>query len=200
MWDLRFFEIVARLAEGWETGLRGLEGAMAVQSCLSVGQERGLRVREGVCAGAPGFEEGVSTMCGYAKDSIPSRHDISMSSPDSSTMRDSEIKHRRGFLQSLSASMFSKSGLFLCKLATRGGSIPSIYHRTPDPAAGYTHGRALEEGGIHDGILETEYGETGRMMGEDSYVDYDVEEGMKEVDQVEHPNAKKQWTWTDIRS
>ncbi|KAH9868961.1 hypothetical protein J1614_008038 [Plenodomus biglobosus] len=200
MWDLRFFEIVARVAEGWETEVRGLERAMAVQSYSSVGQERGSRVREGVCAGAVGFAEGVSTLCGYAKDGIPSRHDISLSSLDSSTMRDSDTEYRRGFMQSLSASVFSRSGFFLCKLATRRGSIPFISNETPDSAAGYTHGRVLEEGGIHDHILETEYGETGRMMGEDSYVDYDVEEGMEEVDRLEHPNARMQWTWTDIRS
>jgi len=64
--------------------------------------------------------------------------------------------------------------------------------------AGYAHGRLLEEGELRVERLGKNDLETKRTAESDEHSDAGTEDEMEE--QEEHPNARFQWTWTELNS
>ncbi|KAF2847022.1 hypothetical protein T440DRAFT_557735 [Plenodomus tracheiphilus IPT5] len=121
-------------------------------------------------------------------------------SKNSDMMRYIEQERRHGFLRNLRASMASKSTSFIRKFTGRRGSSDSRSSKNFDPAAGYTHSRVLEEGGMHNDGLGVRCCESERLDEEDGYSNGEMEDMTEEAEPKEHQNARMQWTWTELAS
>lgn len=129
-------------------------------------------------------------------DSVWNRDDISTSLGGFET-RNCDTDYRHGCLKSLRTSVFLRSNSCLCESATRRESIASMSNGTPDPVAGYKQARVLEEG-MHNGELDRRESRTAIPREDDADSENEAEDETEEADEAEHPNAKMQWTWTDL--
>lgn len=139
----------------------------------------------------------------------------------------SSLDSRPTLLQSLGNSVLASGGLLLNALVKRDSfmyarllfaatrivliHILCRFGLTIDestPSAGYVHGRMLEEGRIHSTSKEMERRESGYDEEEnygaatesEEYESAIENESAEEGEEVEHPNARLQWTWTELQS